>query len=136
MNMIPLKELHAKIQDIMKEFRCDTKAVACTVLDKDGFILYSERQGDIDDTTFQKRVVQLFTTLETLKIINFYEKTEIIMFGENEHGLYTNGFNIVIRSITNNMILLIIFETEVDIQEILPTFEATVSELKNFMMEN
>ena len=139
--MIPLDKLEDRINEVLKDFKQQTSAIACSVLDKDGFIISSEKDDSLDDKTYKKKLVNLFTTLESLKIINFYKKTEYISFQVNEEenegenkGLYSSGFKILIRSIDENIIFLSIFDNTIDIEENLPKFNETVNKLSAYFL--
>ncbi len=139
--MIPLDKLEDRINETLKDFKQQTSAIACSVLDKDGFIISSEKDDSLDGKTYKKKLVNLFTTLESLKIINFYKKTEFISFevnkdeneGENK-DLYSSGFKILIRSIDENIIFLSIFDTTLDIDENLPKFNEVVNKLSSYFL--
>ena len=139
--MTPLDELEEKVSEILKDFKNQTSAIACSLLDKDGFIISSEKDDSLDEKSYKKKLVNLFTTLESLKIINFYQKTEYISFDVNEDDKeeidkrrYSKGFKILIRAIGENLIFLSIFDYTSDIDEMLPKFENVVNKLSTYFL--
>ena len=134
--MTRIEDLKIKINEELTSLKKATNAIACSVLDKDGFIIYYNKDDRLNDDSFKKKIVQLFTTLETLKIINFYEKTEYISFKDvkDEIDLYTNGFKILIKSFTENLILVTIFEFVQNIDDVLPIFNDVIDNLSNYIL--
>ena len=134
--MTRIEDLKIKINEELTSLKKATNAIACSVLDKDGFIIYYNKDDHLNDDSFKKKIVRLFTTLETLKIINFYEKTEYISFKDvkDEIDLYTNGFKILIKSFSENLILITIFEFVENIDDVLPIFNDAIDNLSNYIL--
>lgn len=135
-----IDDLKRKINEELTSLKKATNAIACSVLDKDGFIIYYNKDDRLNDDSFKKKIVRLFTTLETLKIINFYEKTEYISFEANldeiddNIKLYSNGFKILIKSLRENLILITIFELMENIDDVLPIFNDVIDNLSNYLL--
>ena len=136
--MTRIEDLKIKINEELTSLKKATNAIACSVLDKDGFIIYYNKDDRLNDDSFKKKIVRLFTTLETLKIINFYEKTEYISFKdvklEIDKSIYTNGFKILIKSFSENLILITIFEFVENIDDVLPIFNDVIDNLSNYLL--
>ncbi|MFX1277275.1 MAG: hypothetical protein ACFFAH_08690 [Promethearchaeota archaeon] len=137
--MIHIDDLKEKITKELSSFKKETNAIACSVLDKDGFIIYYEKDNSLDEEPFKKKMIKLFTTLETLKMINFYEKTEYISFEANldeideDIKFYSNGFKILIKSITENLILITVFKLMENIDDVIPKFDAVIEKLSTHL---
>ena len=135
-----IDDLKRKINEELTSLKKATNAIACSVLDKDGFIIYYNKDDRLNDDSFKKKIVRLFTTLETLKIINFYDKTEYISFEANldeiddNIKLYSNGFKILIKSLSENLILITIFELMENIDDVLPIFNDVIDNLSNYLL--
>ena len=118
-----IDDLKRKINEELTSLKKATNAIACSVLDKDGFIIYYNIDDRLNEDSFKKKIFRLFTTLETLKVINYYEKTEYISFEDNKYEIdkceYTNDFKILIKSFSENLILITIFEFVENIDDVI-----------------
>ncbi len=120
------------IQNIIKDFMKATKAISCTIIDDDCYIIASE--NDKTSRSYEKEIMSFY--LKILEIsekcgsfIDFYNNIEIISWNE-ENDINFNGFKIFIKSINKRVTLLALLPIYLDHETIKIEFNKTLNILQ------
>ncbi len=120
------------IQNIIKDFMKATKAISCTIIDDDCYIIASE--NDRTFKSYEKEIMSFY--LKILQIsekcgnfIDFYNNIEIISWIE-EGDIDFNGFKIFIKSINERVTLLALLPIYLNHKTIKIEFNKTLSILQ------
>ncbi|MFX1256888.1 MAG: hypothetical protein ACFFAN_03435 [Promethearchaeota archaeon] len=138
--MIGIEEFEKRINALLKFFKKRTKALACYMIDTDGFIITSFKDEIMEKEVFSKKIIDLFSAIESLskkhkELIDFHNKRGFISVAVEE-GFFRNGFTILLKSVGNNLIFLTIFPTLVNYEQIFAEFDKTVNELSNYFIDD
>ncbi len=125
-----IAELGNNIHSTLKYFKDKTNAIVCSVIDKDGFILATEKEDYIDEMSYNKKMIALYTNIESLNLIKFREKTEIISFSEIENRDF--GSIILIRAIRDIGVLIAVFPAMPNIDFIINEFNEVIEKLSSY----
>ena len=137
--MIGIEELEKRINEILKIFKKRTKFIACSVLDKDGFIIATLKDGFIEDDLYNKKIIALYTAIESLsekgiELIDFHKKRELISIGVVDE-FFNNGIMILIKSVGDTIIFLTIFPILLNKKPIFMEFDKVIEELSIYFLD-
>ncbi|MFX1257968.1 MAG: hypothetical protein ACFFAN_08920, partial [Promethearchaeota archaeon] len=131
--------LEKRINKLLKIFKKRTKVIACSVLERDGFVIASLKDDFIDDNLYDKKIIDLYNALETMSnansdLIDFNNKRVLISMGVVDEFL-NNGFMIFIKAIGNSIIFITVFPKLLNLKPITNEFEKIVEQLSVYFLE-
>lgn len=141
--MIRIDQLNNNVREELSSFKKETNALTSSILDKDGFLIFYDKDHRLNTLSFKTKMVKLFNMLKSLKLINFHERIEYISFeinpeeiGGDDERLYSSGFQILVKAINKNLVLLSVFDqfgTVID--DIIPIFNGVIDSLSNYFSD-
>ncbi len=137
--MIGMEELEKRINELLKIFKKRAKILASSILDKEGFILATIKDDFIDDDLYEKKIIAFYSAIDSLSkndigLIDFDNKRELISVGVVD-DFFNNGFMILIQSVADNLKLLAIFPSLLNIRPITSEFDKVINELSRYLIE-
>lgn len=138
--MIGVEELQKRIDELFKIFKRRTKAIACYLMEQDGFIIASLKDDYLDNEECNKLLISLHLSIEKLAevsddFINFKEKREVIAVGE-VGAYFKRGVMIIFKSINENLTFLAVYPTLLNVRPILDEFNKAINELSIYFSED
>ena len=123
------------IKLLLSEFRERTRALACSILDKDGFILLTEKES-FDDNIYDKFLISFSTYVEFLikrnKDSYFFEKTQtmIITYGSNKK------ISFLIKSINDDLYFVSVHPLLIKTSSCVSEFDRIIKEIQSYLSED
>lgn len=138
--MIGIEEFKKRSNELLKKFKKRPEVLACSVLDKDGFMIASLNDDFMEDNLYYKKVLEIYTAIESLSVkgielMDFHKKRERILIRVLVSKYFTRGFMILIRSISDRLILLTISPTLYYSRPLLTNFDKLRDELSIYFLE-
>ncbi len=78
-----------KAEEILKSFKDRTKALACSLIGKNGFIITTDKESFLDTDKYEKEIIGFYSSLEWL-----FEKECGLIDLENKSWSISVGFEI------------------------------------------
>lgn len=137
--MIDMEELEKRINELLKIFKQRTKIMACSVLDKDGFIIATLKDDFIEDELYNKKIINLYNAIDLLsknggELIDFNKQRELISFGVVD-DFFNDGFMILIKNLEDKIAFLTVFPKLLNISPISTQFDKVIEELSKYFLE-
>jgi len=135
-----MKELEKKLDKLLKIFKKRTKVLACTILDKDGFVIASLKEDEfMEDNLYYRNLIALYASFESIAqnssgLIDFNNNRELISV-EVVNDFFNNGFTIFIKSVRDTIVFITIFPKIINLKTISTEFEKVMDELSIYFLD-
>lgn len=109
--MIQISELENRLNEIVKSFKKTTNALACYLIDKDGFFIATEKEACFDDEEHDKRIIALYDSIESLnetELIDIKNQIELISV---EFENFETGCTFLFRELNDHASFISIIPT-------------------------
>lgn len=132
--MIQINKFEEKIKILLSEFKERTNSLSCSILDIDGFILWTENER-FDNAKYEKFLLSLYSYFEKNNELCPYEKTKVmsITYSNNNRK---KGNSFVIRAINEYLYLISFHPLLSDESSCVSEFNKVSDEIYSYLSEN
>ena len=132
--MIQINKFEEKIKILLSEFKERTNSLSCSILDIDGFILWTENER-FDNAKYEKFLLSLYSYFEKNNELCPYEKTKVmsITYSNNNRK---KGNSFVIRAINEYLYLISFHPLLSDESSCISEFNKVSDEIYSYLSEN
>ncbi len=132
---IRINELKTKLDEIVKHFKVTTNAIVCSLIDKNGFLIASEKDAFINDKNYNENLINLCNTIDNLAkygSIDIKNNTELISI---EFAYLNLKSTILIREINNNITFISIFPKILNLELVKIEFDRIIERISRYFLE-
>ena len=138
--LIKIEELKRRIIELLNLLKRRTKCFACSLIDKDGFVIDTIKDDILKDAVYEKCVIKLLMEIEALtnhnpEIIDYKNKVATISFNY-EGDIFDRGFIVLIHQISDFLFLISMVPLVLDIDSIKQEFSKISREFSRYLIES
>ena len=126
--MIEIRKIEEKIKLLLSEFKERTNSLACSILDVDGFILWTEKER-FDDAKYERFLISLIDQCA-------FEKTKVISITYSSINNKKNGNSFLIRAIDDYLYIVSVHPLLSNESSCVSEFEMVNDAIHSYLTEN
>ncbi|KKN25323.1 hypothetical protein LCGC14_0885880 [marine sediment metagenome] len=131
--MIQINRIQEKIKYLLSEFKDKTNSLACSILDVDGFILWTENER-FDDEKYDRFLLSFFTYVE--QNLCSYEKTNVISITYSSENNKRKGNSFLIRAIYDYLYIISVHPLLLDESSCISEFDKVNDAIHSYLSKN